>query len=460
MIFDQKQILLNNTRDTLKLKIIRSRLSLPKGGLYKGCLPKHKWAQENIGHTYYKTILASKGIESTKFGTYTVLGGWCSLRTKCINDLTKGILTDPETGFTQYYKSVDEVAQWLLNAISADQIIESIGMYNGDSYAAISEEYLWSEKVIRILQKYFSRKLLNFEKDKIKQSIRISDDKRYQITKKYIEMVQNKKINLTKIIDNDIFSDLVKSRDKMLNDFNISLMDLGKRLAINRGLLKNKNDHDKKVIEEDINFYINNYSIVMLMYTGYYLEILKEKGYVKTPKAIVIEPYAHVQSNEFEGEFKGIIFSSNKGKNNYHIEGGINENIGLIAMDDVSNYACKRIKLSKSIFEVPNIKNYSKFIDTLSLDKNISILDLRNNPAFMCGINYLPYGKCSKALLEMVNIRNEYLIQKHKIKDYQNNESFFEITELKKNKSLLIHKQALIVLNELNGLFSRIFTVN
>lgn len=459
MIYDQKQSLLNNSRDKLKIEIIRSKLGLPRGGLYQGCLPKHKWAQENIGQTYSKTILASKGIESMKFGTYTALGGWCSLRTKCVNDLSKGILTDPKTGLIQKYKNVDEVVQWLSNAISADQIVESIGLYNGTSYAAISEERLWSEKVIRIMQKYFSRKLLSFEKDKIRLSIRISDDKRYQITKKYIEIVQNKKINLTKIIDNDIFSDLVKSRDKILRDFNISLMDLGKRLITNRGLLKNKNDDEKKAIQEDLHFYINNYSIVMLMYTGYYLEILKENNYIKTPKAIVIEPYPHIQSNEFEGEFKGMVFSSNQGKNNYHVEGGINENIGFIAIDDVSTYACKRIKLIKSISEVPNIKNYNKFIDSLSFDKNVSILDLRNNPVFMLGINYLPYGKCRKALLEMIEIRNEYLIRKSKIKYYHENESFYEITELKKNKSLQIHKQALIVLDELDKLFSRIFSI-
>ena len=459
MIFDQKQKLLNNSRDTLKIEIIRSKLCLPKGGLYKGCLPKYKWSEENIGQTYYKTILASKGIENMKFGTYTVLGGWCSLRTKCVNDLSKGIFTDPKTGFIQKYKNVDEVADWIAHAISVDQIIESIGMYNGDSYAAISEEYLWSEKVIRIVQKYFSRKLLNSEQDKIRQSIRISDDRRYQITKKYIELVQNKKITLTKIIDSDIFSELVLARDKMLNDFNISLVDLGRQLTTNRGLLKNKNKNDKKEIQEDINFYINNYIIVMLMYTGYYLEILRAKGYVKTAKAIVIEPYAHVQSNEFEGEFKGAVFSSDKGKNNYHIKGGINENIGFIAMDDVSTYACKRVKLIKSIFNVPNIKNYNKFIDILSTDKNISILDLRNNPVFMYGINYLPYGKCRKALLEMVDIRNEYLIRKRKIKYYPENESFYEIKELKKNKSILIYKHALIVLNELDRLFSKIFTI-
>lgn len=459
MIFDQKQRLLNNSRDTLKIEIIRSKLSLPKGGIYNGCLPKYSWAEKNIGQTYYKTILASKGIENMKFGTYTVLGGWCSLRTKCVNDLSKGILTDPETGLIQYYKNVDEVAQWLLNAVSADQIIESIGIYNGDSYAAISEEYLWSEKVIRILQKYFSRKLLNSEQDKIRQSIRISDDRRYKITKRYIEQVQNKKIALTKIIDSDIFSELIKSRDRILNNFNISLVDLGKRLATNRGLLKNKNNNDRKAILEDIRFYVNNYSIVMLMYTGYYLEILKKKGYVETAKAIVIEPYSHIQSNEFEGEFKGIVFSSNKGKNNYHIKDGINENIGFIAVDDVSTYACKRIKLSKSIFEVPNIKNYNKFIDILSSDKNISILDLRHNPVFMCGVNYLPYSKCREALLEMINIRNEYLIRKRKIKYYPENESFYEIAELKKNKSLLIYKQALIVLNELDRSFSKIFSI-
>ncbi|MDO8610447.1 MAG: hypothetical protein Q7R95_07910 [bacterium] len=462
MIYDQKQKLLNNSRDPIKLQAIRAKLCLPNGGIFQGRIPGIKWSKENIGQTYYKTIMASRGIENLKLGTYTVLGGWCALRTKCINDLSKGILTDLSTGQLMKFKSVKEVTNWITNAVSADQITESIGIYNGTSYASISEEYLWTQKAAQILKKYLNRNLTSQEQENIRRSIHISDDKRYKITKKYIEFVLNKKIDFTKIVDIDILPDLIDSRDRFLDSIHTSLKDLATIIIkeiLDHKKINGEYNKEFKIIYKRLFDYLNNYSVILFMYTGYYLDILKRKGYVKSPKAIIMEPYSHVLSNEFEAEFKRIIFSTNNGKNNYLIKNGANEDLGIIVIDDVCNYSHRRVKKYQSIHEIPNIQNYHNFIDRLSSDKNMSALDLKNNPVFMCGVNYLPYGRCNKALLEMIDIRNEYLVKKKQVKQYKDDESFFEITELKKIKSSLISKQAKIVLEELEKLFTTIFTI-
>ena len=332
MFYSDKQVILNSSRDKLRLEKIREKLQTPNGGLFKGRLPNYKWAIENLGESFDKVILASNNIERLSLDSYTVLGGWCAIRTRCINDLQKGIITDTITGKKQQYKTVDELCNWLMKAIALDQIIEAIGSYNGDNYTAISEEYLWLEKIVKIVNKYFNRKLNETEIDKVLKAIKHSEEKRSKATELYLSFIKGKRVQITKVRDIDIFQDLIRSRDSLFDRLNITKEKLTQPMVLNRNITRKIKDSSH--ILNDLYQYIDRYSIVWFMYTGYYLDLLKDKGYVKTDYAIIIEPYSHARSNESESEFKKVMLSSKNGTNNYLVHGGINEKLGFIASSE------------------------------------------------------------------------------------------------------------------------------
>lgn len=462
-MIDSEQEILNNGRDTGRLQKIRDRLTSPSGGIYQGTLPDKTWAKTNIGQIYKKVILASAGIEKlgSKGNEYTVLGGWCAIRTRCMRDLAKGILTDVGTGREIKIESVEEVAHWITQAISADQIVESIGIYNGETYVAISEEKLWTEKVINALEDVFDRGLTTSEIDILSKAMSIAETKRFLITKQYIEYVTQKSVNFRRVIDRDIFNELVNGRDELLQAVQTSIKEIAEPLIQNRVKFDNKSLElwqQHKTIDDLCN-YVRDYSLVWFMYTGPYLKILQDKGYVTTPKAIIMEPWSHGASNEAEANFKEKVFASQSGKNNYLVPGGLNEDLAFIAIDESSEYNFKPSKVNKTIAEVPNIINYDDFFATLKENKMIAALNLESNPSYMLGLNYLPYGKCREALLNMIRIKEDYREEKQKIKDtFKTQEDVKKaIQTLKKKESARMQLEAEKVNKELYDMFFSIF---
>lgn len=461
MIQDNNQILLKHARDPGKLSIIRERLSRNTGRIFNGVALNPDWAQKYLGDTYEKVILAPKGIDSlgeSKDSFFTVLGGWCAVRTKCLRDMGRGILTNPISGKRSQIKSISQVAYWIENAISADQIVETIGIYKGLNYAAISEENLWTKKVINTLELNLNRDLIDSEKQTIRNAIIIAEEKRYKITKKYIEYILNKKVSLTRIVDTHIYEDLIDGRDTMFERMGITVDDLVEPL-IERIL--NNPDAELKIgtkTRKDLLNYINSSSLVWFMYTGPYLKILQKKKFVTTKKGIIIEPWSHAISNESEAKFNSLFFTDN---NSYLYSGGINEDIAFITIDEVSSYNWKPSKGFLSISEVPNINNYESIINQLQEDISGADLNLGNNKSFMYGVNYLPYGDCKEALIEMIHIADNF---HHKRKVFKNTykENLVKLEKIQSIKgeySKSMKKKAEIVNMELKKMFSDIFTI-
>ncbi len=456
-----EQKILKSARDNNKLAIIRVRLSRNTGRIFEGRLPQPEWAEKNLGETYDKTVLASKGVEQlgkNKNSVYTVLGGWCAIRTKCLREIGEGILTDPVTGKKKQIKTVSQVAQWIQNAVSLDQIVETIGIYNGTNYVAISEEKLWTKKVINTLELYFNRELTDNEKQNIFIVIKTAEEIRYKITKKYIEYVSGHGISLTRVFDSDIYDDLIQGRNILFEKVGISINDLVEPMILR--ILK-RSDSELQVgtkTRNDLLNYIDNSTLVWYMYTGDYLELLKKKNYVNTPNGIIIEPWSHAVSNESEAKFNTLIFT---GKNSYLHPGGVNENLAYIAIDEASNYNWKSYKSQLSIAEIPNIQNYKIFFEKNTYTNTFSNLELAKNLPFMYGVNFLPYGKCRKLLLEIISVNDEYRLKlkenKNKYNDYNNGRKN-KIQQLKKTYSAKMVKLSKQIDLEIRKMINSIFS--
>jgi hypothetical protein len=452
ILHDEDQILLNNARDPNKLQVIRNRLRQHDGGIYNGSLPESSWSKKYLGDMYQKVVLATPDIET--FGTpnneFTVLGGWCAIRTKCNLDMAKGIITDPLSGNRTNYNSVTQVAEWIQRAVSADQIVETIGTYTGDIYAAISEEQLWTEKVINAVEQHLKKRLTDHEKELLDHSIGIAETKRYTITKNYLEYVTGKSINLTRIIDKDIYNNIVSERNKLLEIVGTTIDDLVKPI-LNRAKTKSKIIDEIAMQEtlKDLYHYIDSYSLVWLMYTGAYLNILKSKGFIKTPKAIIIEPWSHAFSNEARAVFNANIF---KGANNYSQAKGLNEDLAFVGIDEASKFNWKQNSATQPISMVPNISNLDQYFNMLDNNLSISSIDLRINESFINGVNYLPYGKCKQILIQMIALRDEYRKDRQK---HKHDPKY--LGKLRTDTSSTMKSLANSVNNELYTMFKSIF---
>jgi len=455
-----RQELLNFGRNFQKLQFLRNRLK-KSSIFFNGGIPKYEWSKKHLGDTYDKVIIASQGIEKlgeTKNTSYTVIGGWCVMRTFCIQKISNGQLIDPISGKPQKIISIQQVSDWIKKAISMDGIVQAIGIYNGKEYVAISEVQLWFMKICNTLEMCLERNLNEKEKETVYKSIEFAEKKRYKITKKYIEYVSGKNINLVRIVDKDIFKELVIARDALFNKVGITINDLAKPLLTR--LLKTSDDElsinikTKKALIQ----YIDTSSIVWLMYTGYYVKLLQKHNYIKTPYVIIIEPFSPIHNNESRVLFNHLVYS---GENAYLNKKGINNNLAYIAISESSSYNFNKSTSYLNISQVPNINNYKMFINLLKKDKSINELDLSINEAFQLGFNYLPYGKCKQLLLEMIRIIKEYKkekkIIKTNIKKDQRSARQEKLISLKNNYKNHIYKLSIQVIDNVEHAFSIIF---
>ncbi len=462
-----EQELLNSARENQKLLIIRDMLQQPNGGIPDGKLPSHDWAEKFLGETFHKVILATNGIEKLgeKGYEFTVLGGWCAVRTQCLKEISEGKLTDYISGETKTFTTTFEVARWLQSAIAFDQIIEAVGKYNGTEYVAISEERMWTEKVVHALERYFSRKLHQTEKDEIQIAIHNAEEKRYECTKRYLEYASGKKINLLRVVDRDIYKDLELARTRLFRKLNISLSDLTKSTIdriTNRKQILEVNELENFI--KSINSYIKSYSLIWMMYTGPYLSILKKKGFVKTPKAIVIESWNHFSGIEIEAktEFNYRLFGQNNGENNQLQPHSINEDIAFIAMDEPSDFRWKRHRRTRKINKVPNIHNVEKYVHTLSVSPTITSLDLSKNEVYQECFNFIPYKQGFTLLNKMQTIASDYRTTRKNMLDKQNSASNMksQVAKLRSQKEHELKEIAVKALEEMKTMLQFVFQLS
>lgn len=356
-----QQHLLNYVRDNTKLQQIREQLKQPSERTYNGTIPSYEWTENVLGNNIYeKIILATPGIEqlgTSKETAFTVLGGSCVLRTKCFHRLKAGFITDMVTGEKKNITSVAQVAEWIENAISLDQIVDIVGPYKGAAYAIISEEYLWLQKIMSALEHLFNRKLTDNEQDMLAAAIQKSEQKKHEMLKKYLAYVTQKEAHVVRIVDADIFDELREARDTLLDALDIKFEQL-------KELYKNI-FHTNQKTDDSLYAYLDSVSIIETMYSGLYLNILQKRGYVKTPKGIIIEPWIHARLGN-------ILNIKKVEKKHMYLYSGIDTNLAFIAMDSASTKGFLRTQSKKSIQIVPNIYNYKKiFNNTAFISKKL-----------------------------------------------------------------------------------------
>ncbi len=357
-----------------KIKSIEYKISNFGGRVIDGSLGKEldPFIKQQFDQFGERIIGTSKGIDKLEINNITAIGGWCAIRTADYERLKQGVVPNPLTGEVLKYNSPRDVAEWIEQAISIDQIIEAIGIYSGQNYAAISEEKLWGDRVKQTVANKLRRSLTNKEKVEIDIALDTAETRRYEFTQRYIDYITQRKNNLIRFVDGDIWQDLVRVRNEMLK---IAKIDLNKLL---------------KMFPEEIAS-IPGYSIVWGMYTGPYLALLKSKGYVSTSKGVIIEPYTHALS---ETRSKAYINDQIFGyqTNNYLVPKGVNKDLGFAAFIDAVSPKGERLGRIITLDGLPNFQNYQDFLKRLSEDPRCGALTLSDNPSFIWGVNLFPYG--------------------------------------------------------------------
>ena len=262
----EREILLENLVGESKIRGMKTKIQKSGGRLIDGVEATNlqPWIDKQFGQFGERVLIVSKGADNLNSQEITAIGGWCAIRTADVAKMQQGIITDPITGEEKQFKSIPEVTDWIKKAISIDQCIEAIGVYAGQNYAVISEEQLWGDRVKGIVANQLNRPLTQTDEGQIETAIREGEEKRYIYTQRYIKLVSGQEPNLRRVVDRDVYDNLVEVRDEMLDVAGVSLESLKKKFP---------NDSS-----------IDSYSLVWGMYTGPYLKMLKNKGYISTQK--------------------------------------------------------------------------------------------------------------------------------------------------------------------------------
>lgn len=435
----ERETLINTAFDTKAVTRMKSMIQAPTRGIISSSLNPaiEEWIPRSLGTFGNKVVGVSDGAELLDVSNITALGGWCAIRSndfKRLND--SGTVFDPDTGVETKIKEVEAIADWITRAVSIDQVVDAIGMFQGKRYVAISEEKLWSERTINTVEEQLKRPLTSSEKDTISNAVAVAEQLRYQYTNRYLKYATGEDATLTRVVDQDIFSELKEVRDQMLEVAELPLQEFKQRFPDGRS---------------------ESYSIVWGMYTGPYLDLLKKKGYVADQKAIILEPWWHAfnENNPAKTEVNERVFS----RNPYLASEGINKNIGYVAYADAMDNVSDRYRNIYPISAVPNRENYQKFITELSQDPKLVTLDLRNNPAFSWGVNLVPFGKAIIYLNTMVAIKDQWKEEKANINNAQRSKQdrIAMTAELKTQYQKIIADQAALVVNEVSEMLNYVF---
>lgn len=388
----EREVLLENLIGRSKIDTIQRSIQPSEGGIVSSSMNKdiEAWIDQRFGQFGAKIVGVSDGAETLGPQEITAIGGWCAIRTADLMQLQQGMVVDPKTGLSRPYKEPAMVADWIPRAVSIDQIVETIGIYNGKNYVAISEEKLWGDRVKATVKETMGRRLTAVEKVQLEDATQVAETIRYECTKRYLEYVTGQDVNLMRVVDKDIYGDLVEVRNAMLDVAGISLYDLITQYPKEQTL--------------------KGYSIVWGMYTGPYLAMLKSKGYVQTQKGLIVEPWMHaVSETRAKRRVNQRVFDNNR---NPYLKPGANQDLGYVAYADVMMLNGQRVRQTKPINGVPNKENYQAFIEQLRSNPNSTSVTLTENSAFLWGANLLPFGNTKDILYSMIALKEEYKVVK------------------------------------------------
>lgn len=324
-------------------------------------------------------------------------GGYCALRTKDVESLSKeGVIMNPITSELAEIKSVEQVCRWIIDSVTFDQAIESIGTPEAFEYVAISERRLWTERVNAKLSKVFDRKLSQAEQNMVERSLEEAEKIRAIITERYISLVTgNENVNFKRVIDDDIWEDLKKAQEEMFARAGITINDLVSNFPSDAETIKSS-------------------AIVWAMYSEPYFDMLRNKGFIKNKTLFIVEPTLHTFADTAAGNAVVNAIYQNSGE--YFDPNGINKNTGFIAFIECVKTGGDSVRKKSGVGEVPNISNWKRLLKDGFLNPlNNNIIDPTQNQLFVWGVNLFPYGKVRDSLLALLEIQEEFQAEKKKI---------------------------------------------
>lgn len=322
-------------------------------------------------------------------------GGWCAIRTKDLTYLNnQGVMMNPETGRLDKVQSVDQVADWVMQAVAFDQVAEAIGPVRAGEYVAISERRLWAGRLVDKTRHILRRSLSTSEQDTLERAVEAAEQVRAQMTQRYIEFVTQKPgVIFQRVVDDDIWDGLRSARTEMLLKGDLSLSQL------------------RKWYPDEAPF-MDSSSLVWAMYAEPYFDLLRSEGYISAKQVFIVEPIMHATAETRpEIDLTQKIFQR---AGIYGDPKGFNANTGFIAFVECLNKNGRNVRKEMGIGEVPNIVNWQKFLaqgGTLDPEKNATIIP-KDNQLYIWGVNFMPFGQTREALLSLVQLQRRFLEEK------------------------------------------------
>lgn len=320
-----------------------------------------------------------------------ISGGWCALRTADANYLDKGLVIDPSTGTTTPIRSAEQVADFIKQSVSFDQIVDAIGTPSnpGLEYVSISESKLWSEKIIQKLIRC-GKTLTPTDKDAITEAVEQAELVRYQITERYLQiMTGNSDLRLTRVPDYEVLEDIARARDDLL-----------RRAHVNLGTLVGRYPNEREKV--------GNGTIVWSMYSQPYFETLKDRGFIspKRETFLIVEPIFHAWA---DSEIGNDLVQNVQGDRGKYFQPGINNRTGQVAYVECLTADRESVRRQLNCAEVPNVTNFYAMLESgeLAAEQNL-ILDPMQNKLFLWGMNIFPRGATLRALEGLIEVKQDF----------------------------------------------------
>lgn len=397
------------------------------------------WTAATFPSLIDRLVSVSLPGSSLEIENITVVGGWCALRTADVRNIQNGLLSDPRTGELRKYSTPEEVSRWLEHAVAFDQIIDAVGPYAGSKYVVFSEQYLWAERVIRAVSEYLGRELDPVACSLIGDSLRRAESIRFEAVQRYITSLTGERPAILMVTDREILEDLMDVRDRVLSDAGIPFPELIERFPSSASGL-------------------NGATIVWTTYTGEFIRLLQDRGYIQTSKALIVEPWEHATAESpARRVFNEHVFANG---NAFLEPGGRQENVGFAGYIGTTFFDGTRSRHELPIGDVPNIRNHSRFVAMLRSSSSIGTLDPKANPAFAWGLNALSSGVERNRLLGLLHHYRAFKDEKKIVAQRHKGQSEMiqtEVANIKTLHSVAMHKEAIGLVEHLGLMFEHVF---
>lgn len=396
--------------DKRPIDILDRRIGEAKAGhLPRGKTLKELSAAQSeiLGNAFAPRVVIMSVPESTSAlvsENIAIAGGWCALRTADVRKLGNGQIVNPITGQREKITSVEQVADWITDSIAFDQIVEAIGGAIGGEYLGISEQEFWSQRIIEKLNERIGKdmdkesgnKILDVkQQEKIREAIEKAEEKRAEMTQRYLRFVTGRNVRLRRIVDADIMAELKQAQNELFKKAGLSVEELSEMFPKQRNQILSR-------------------AVIWSMYSEPYFDILRRTGNLSKVTVYIVEPILHAAADDDPGKIVVEKIYQNKGI--YFDKDGINANTGFVAYMECIDGNGNSTRRALDIGQVPNVSNWQKLLSSgekLTPDQNNTI-DPRKNQLFLWGLNFLPFGKTQEILFRLIELKSRFDIELQK----------------------------------------------